>query len=270
MPTPQSISTFFKAASALALGLSLLSSTAHARQTPTITQPDRAVTSAILITQNAFTPPKNSRSRSPSRTTTGTRQGSCLSDTETAFTLFGPDAVLGQTTATRPAFVWHLPPSETAFPVTFRLLEPDEAGIPTLIHSEVLPYASGFTTYQLPTTVAPLSPNKEYRWQVVIECNPNYPSRSLSQELAFEVVPAPPGLLQTLSTATTASEKALAYGQSGLWYDAIAQVAQAQTPAAIAARTKLLSDLASDLAALEQSDEQLSQDILTIAEMTAR
>ena len=260
-----SLKPFGKVVPVLATGLILLlPSSANSREIILAQSPTGNALEGF--TESFFTPPRNPRSRSRSRTTTGTRQGSCLSDTVTAFTLFGPDATLGQTASTHPEFVWYLPAAETDFPVTFRLLSPDENGVPTLLYSTVLSYKSGFTKYQLPVSEPALSPGTEYRWQVVIACNPNYPSRSPSQELAFEVVPAPMGLAQTLSTTTTESEKAAAYGQAGLWYDAIAQVAEAETPAARAIRTGLLRDLAN----FEQANEQLSQDILNIADTVIR
>jgi Domain of Unknown Function (DUF928) len=286
MPAPKFISTLFKATPALVMGTLLLvpidytsgsSALAQANidgSSETLTPSSPSDADSIISAHSFFQPPRNRRSRSNSRTTTGTRQGSCLSDTETAFTIFGPDAMMGQTVSTHPEFVWHLPESEIDFPVIFRLLAPDEAGIPTLVHTEVLTYTAGFMKYQLPPTVPALSAGKEYRWQIVIECNANYPSRSLSQELSFEVVPASSELSQALSTAVTEADKASAYGQAGLWYDAIAQViapvtgqvTEGTTIENQAARTGLLRDLAES----ESENEELSQDILSIAEMTAR
>jgi hypothetical protein len=299
MPAPKSIFTLLKVTSALAISTLLLLQAAHTSEGSALAQtnidetsPTEALspsgnfgTDPIVNVSSSFQPPNNPRSQSRSRTTTGTyfqpprnprsrgsrtttgtRQGSCLSDTETAFTIFGPDATIGQTVSTHPEFVWHLPASETAFPVIFRLLAPNEAGIPTPIHTEILTYSAGFMKYQLPPTLPAVSAGIEYRWQVVVECNPNYPSRSLVQELSFEVVPAPAGLSQALSTAATETDKAAAYGQAGLWYDAIAPVSQATTAAAQEARTALLQDLAE----LESANEELSQDILSIAETTAQ
>ncbi len=274
------LSTLLSASSALAISAAvLLPPSAAAQQAPILAQASlnledapaaleppanpRPTRGILTTTGTYFRPPNNPRPRSGSRTTTGTRQGGCLGNTETAFTILGPEATVGRTLSSHPEFVWYLPESDVTFPVAFRLLAPNEAGIPTPIHMAELSYTAGFTTYQLPPDVHALVANKEYRWQVVVACNPNYPSRSLAQELSFEVVSSPAGLTQSISPSASDTDRALAYGQAGLWYDAIAQVAQATTPAAIEVRTGLLRDLA----AIETENEQFSQDILKLAEM---
>ena len=214
-----------------------------------------------------FQPPKDATASSRARTTTGTRRGGCLGPTETAFTIFGPDAsekVLGRTTSGYPTFVWHLPETTTDFPVIFRLLAPNEANIPVAIYETTLTYSSGFVVHQLPSTLSPLSPQTEYRWQVIIECNPEFPSQALIQELSFEVVPPTTALSQTLAVATTAAEKAIIYGQEGLWYDAIAQIIQMQSIDDKQALQGLLSDLA---VSMPPHQEQLRQNILEIIEV---
>lgn len=217
-------------------------------------------------TGTRFTPPPDPQPASGPTTPTGTRRGGCLGSTATAFTIFGPssaDNVLGHTTSQRPTFVWHLPEIEGTFPIVFRLMAPDTDNIPVAIYETTLDYTAGFMSHQLPTTEPALSPGVEYRWQVIIECNPAYPSRAIRQELFFEVVPTTAALSQALNNATTPAEQAIAYGQSGVWYDAIAQVANATTPTEQQTRLGLLTDLA---ASLPDSEAQLKQDILEIVE----
>ncbi|MEO0867059.1 MAG: DUF928 domain-containing protein [Cyanobacteria bacterium J06642_11] len=271
-------------ASTLALGSSVLMLTAaHGAQRmsappqPTqqqaqFTPPDDSQVDGDTIltsTGTYFRPPSDPSPTSGPRTSTGTRQGGCLGVTETAFAIFGPkatDKVVGQTASTRPTFVWHLPETERRFPVIFRLLAPDTDGIPTAIYQTTFDYTPGFISHQLPVPVPALSQGIEYRWQVIIECNPAYPSRAMLQELSFEVVPGPTGLSQTLAAANTSTERAIAYGQAGMWYDAIAEVAAATTPEDQQTRSGLLTDLA---ASLPDTEAQLQQDILGIVE-TAR
>lgn len=215
-----------------------------------------------------FIPPKDSRPASGPRTSTGTRRGGCLGPTATAFTAFGPpttETILGQTVAQHPTFVWHLPETDATLPIVFRLLAPDEDNIPVPIYETTLDYTSGFSTHQLPTTMAALSTGVEYRWQVIIECNPEFPAQAMLQELSFEVVSTSPELAQSLTAATTVTEQAVAYGQAGIWYDAIAQVAQTNTPADRQTLNQLLIDLADSM---PETEEQLRQDILTIVETT--
>jgi hypothetical protein len=219
-----------------------------------------------------FRPPRDSRRLSGPVTPGGSRYGGCLGITETAFTAFGPkdtEFIVGQTVSSHPEFVWHLPESAGTFPVIFRLLEPNEADRPIPIFETTLDYTPGFVKYQLPQTEPALSPGINYRWQVIVECNPAYPSRALVQELPFEVVPTTTTLSQALSEATTDTERALAYGREGIWYNAIAQVAQTTTIADQQTRSGLLSDLASSIAPdVDPTLEQLRQDILTIVEAT--
>ncbi|ESA34056.1 hypothetical protein N836_18885 [Leptolyngbya sp. Heron Island J] len=220
----------------------------------------------LTSTGTYFTPPPDPQPASGPTIPTGTRRGGCLGPTATAFTIFGPssaDNILGHTTSERPTFAWHLPEIEGTFPVVFRLLAPDADDIPVAIYETTLDYTPGFISHQLPATEPALSSGVEYRWQVIIECNPAYPSRAIRQELFFEVVPTTAALSQALAAATTAAERAIAYGQTGVWYNAIAQVANATTPAEQQTRLGLLTDLASSLPATE---EQLSQDILEIVE----
>ncbi len=215
-----------------------------------------------------FTPPKDARPLRGPATPGGSRYGGCLGLTDTTFTTLGPkdtELVMGQTVSTHPEFVWYLPESETPFTIIFRLLEPNEANTPIPIFEESLDYTAGFFKYQLPQTEKALSPGVNYRWQVIVECNPAYPSRSLVQELSFEVVAPTATLSQALSTATTDAERALAYGQAGIWYNAIAEVAEATTLTAQQTRGGLLSDLANSIS---PESDPLRQDILAIVAAT--
>ena len=227
----------------------------------------KAKDKAVPVTGTYFRPPEDATMSSGSRTSTGVRRGGCLGPTETAFTIFGPDAsekILGRTTSGHPNFVWHLPETAAEFPVIFRLLAPNEADIPVAVYETTLAYRAGFVVYQLPSTLRPLSPNTEYRWQVIIECNPEFPSQALIQELSFEVVPPTTPLTQALTVAETDAEKAIVYGQAGLWYDAIAQIIQVQSVNEKQALKGLLSDLA---ASMPPHKEQMRQNILEIIEV---
>lgn len=223
-----------------------------------------AVNLANITSGTYFRPPSNPRLGSGYRTSTGTRYGACLGVTETAFTLLGPDAdeqIAGLTTSRHPTFAWHLPETEATVPVIFRLLAPDEDNIPVPVYQTTLDYEAGMVSHQVPDTVEALTTDTEYRWQVIVECNPEYPAQAIIQERSFEVIPTSTTLSQALSASVTASERAVAYGQAGVWYDAIAQVAQAKTATDLETRMGLLTDLA---ASLPEEKEQLRQDILDI------
>ncbi len=254
MTIHRQLSTLVKTTSTIAFTVAIASSSIGTQPgVAQLTSPKTSTVDSFLspITK-AFQPPSNPRPARGYRTTTGTRQGSCVDSSETAFTTFGPSQTVGLSASTLPKFVWYLPASETPYPVKFRLLAPNEKGIPAPIHEKDLEYSDGFVSYQLPAEVR-LSPGVEYRWQIVVVCDTNYLSRSLNQELSFEVASPPADLQQSLALATTDAERALIYGQAGYWYDAIAQVAQSTDLDAIAIRQSLLEDLAK---IEEQTDAQ--------------
>lgn len=255
MSAPKFTLSLSKAVATTVVGVSILLPTA---------QIGLANTSKIETTtahEKSFRPPSNPRRVRGYRTTTGTRQGSCVGDANTAFTVLGPSDTVGLTASTRPAFVWNLPPSSEAYPVQFRLLAPNADGIPTPIHTAELTYKAGITKYSLPVEVTGLSPDVEYRWQVIVVCDENYLSRSLNQELAFEVVTPDAALQQSLQSATTDMQRATLYGEAGYWYDAIAQVAGSTEPEA----QNMLQTLIEDLAEVESENTDLSEDLLEIA-----
>lgn len=269
MFTPRLTSFFLKTAPAFLLGLVLVVASANVHVSRAIAQPVKSdhgslVRSVVSRLFGSFRQPDPKRPSGPT-TVTGSRGGRCLGAAQPTFTTLGPDETIGLTASNRPEFVWYLPASDIAYPVTFRLLVLNTEKDFTLVHTEDLAYTSGFTKYSLPAKVADLSPDKEYRWQVVVQCNPAHPARSLVQELSFEVVSPSASLLRSLNAATTDADRALAYGQAGFWYDAIAQVAQSVSSQDKAVRQSLLEDLANTAT----EDEQIKEDILRISEVNS-
>jgi len=267
MPAPKLSlrNIFLKSAAMIAVSMAVAMPSVGAAPRHAIAQPHTTASKEIDLTPfsgTAFRPPRRTRRRSGYRTTTGTRRGGCLGNTETAFSLLAPSANIGMSASGRPLFVWHLPETQETFPVRLRLLAPGADGIPEPVHTAGLSYTAGLMTYELPQSVPPLSPNKEYRWQVVIVCDESYPSRSMVQELSVAVEPPSGELTRSLTAATTTAERALAYGQAGFWYDAIAQVIGAADPQERA----MLKSLIEDLAATETENEQISEDLLEIAQ----
>jgi Domain of Unknown Function (DUF928) len=264
MTAPRLISTAVIALTAITLStpITLLGS----QPGLTATAPIKAATSdRSTVTVKAFRPPSNPRRVDGYSTTTGTRRGSCVGDTETPFAILGPSETIGLTASSRPSFAWYLPPSATVYPVQFRLLAPNDKGIPAPIYTADLNYTGGFNTYQLPAEAAALSPGTDYRWQIVVVCDAGYLSRSLTQERFFEVVPPSDDLQQSLATATSEVAQAVAYGENGFWYDAIAQVAQANNSQAIAVRQELLTDLAEI-----ESDNVLSEELRKLSAISVQ
>ena len=275
-PIQNAILSSVSIASALTFSLFGFASAAHADYVPpednSQPQPSSQTTAAgtrnntiVEMANTLYRPPSNPRPRSGSRTTTGTRQGTCLGNQDTPFAALGPDAIVGRTSKSHPSFTWYLPPTANDVPVVFRLLAPNEAGMPARVHSVELAYTPGYVTYQLPAEVPGLVSGQEYRWQVIIECDPRSPSRALVQELSVERVAASADLVRQLSVAATVAEEAAAYGAQGFWYDAIALVAQPQSVQDRAVRTELLRNLAE----AESMPSPWRDSLLEIADMTS-
>jgi hypothetical protein len=189
-----------------------------------------------------YNPPQDaSAPSSGSRTSTGVRRG-CLADAG-AMIIFAPHSYVGQTGSTRPTVSWFIPDQES-FAMELRLYELARDGNRTLLEKLDLATTPGLMQASLPVTQPPLEPGKQYLWQVVVLCNPNRPSSALVDEVVMEVVPLAAELEASLALATSPQERANLFAEGGLWYDALAQVAEAQTPEAVAYRDLLLQDLA--------------------------
>ena len=210
-----------------------------------------------------FQPPTDGRRFQGERTTTGTRGGSCPADA--LFSGLGPGSIMGLTTSNRPEFVWYLPDTLAGTPLLFRLLVMDGNGQPSLVDSVELPAQAGFMRYQLPESAPPLEVGQDYLWQVIVMCDPERASSFLTSTLPLQLATPTPELTAALGAATTDAERAIAYGEAGIWYDALATVAAGTSTTDKEVRTGLIQDLAT----FESDDEAFSLLLTTIAEQTA-
>ncbi len=209
-----------------------------------------------------FTPPDDTRPLPPTGTGSVGRGGSCNPAAgATAFTALGPASTLGLTTQVNPEFSWYVSPSEEGAPLMFRLLQVQENGRQIPMYWQELTAQTGFMSYQLSNDAPSLEIGQDYVWQVVVKCDQN---RSLTSSLPIRVVTSDADLTAQLSTAITDAERAVVYGQAGLWYDAFAQVMSSTTPAESEVRAGLLSDLA----AAEVDNQTLNSVLLAIVEET--
>ena len=221
----------------------------------------------LSATRTFFQPPSNPRPRTGRQTTVGTRQGSCLNNSDAAPTVLGSSTAIGYTTSARPTLTWYLPPSQDKFPVQIRLLAPNEAGTLVAIHTADLEYIPGYNTYTIPDSAPALVRGVEYGWQMTIECDPTAPSRSIVQNISVQRVVTSPALYQSLLASEDSVQTALSYGEYGIWYDAIAAVAHAQTAAARTIRSGLLRDLAqSENKQTESELTEIQINLLQLAE----
>jgi hypothetical protein len=195
------------------------------------------------VALGAYKPPsKPSFPKSPT-TTTGTR-GGCEENTQTTLTALTPQIHVGQTVSPYPTFAWFVP-DFNPLPMEFRLYKYDSSDRPQLIEKVKLQTSPGIMQRSLSRDKPGLLVGQNYRWQIVIFCNPNSPSSALVTEAEVKRVKMPQNLEQALSTANNSLERSNLYAESGLWYDAFAEVLKSQINTSTKEyKLKLLEDLA--------------------------
>ena len=199
--------------------------------------------------------PKNTKNDAPSDKSTGiaATRGTCSPASDNSekansatLTALAPYGHVGQSAATNPIFTWYISDRES-YPVEFWLYESDPAGYQgkgKQVYQTRLSSSAGITTHSLPTEVS-LVPGQTYIWQVAIICNPNSLSQSLVVNNRVEIVEIDPTATSQLDSTDDLVTKADIYANSGLWYDAIAEVAASPNdPQARDATIKLISQLA--------------------------
>ena len=177
-----------------------------------------------------FIPPKDAQ---PKHTTGGAsrNQGKCSQDSGitgpylTAVTPFQNKAL---TTQARPTLLVYLP-NTSAQKAFFSISEVTSKGQNQDYHYQTfLPIEkkSGVMQFTLPEDAPKLEIGKTYKWSFAIVCNTRLKPDSPGVEGIIERVSVNNDFVQQLKTATPL-EKAVLYGQGGLWYDSVASFAQA-------------------------------------------
>lgn len=145
---------------------------------------------------------------------------------------------IGQTTSSHPTFFWHLSQA-VSVPIQFTLVE---RGVAEPLFAKQIDSAEvGMMKLELPQDKPGLVTGKAYKWSVTLVCNARRPSANPYFYSWIERVPTPPELKQKLSSSSNFQgqtlltesadqerERALIYAQKGLWYDALASLAEAQ------------------------------------------
>ena len=169
---------------------------------------------------------------------------------------------IGRTASTNPTFVWYNF-SDDGDPIEFQLYRYEDDGSFAIV--DVAQYDTsqrGFMAYTLPPEVDELEVGEVYLWQVVLYCDQDFNEPGQYTSAEIEVVGLPTALAIGLPEDSVA--KARAFAGAGLWYDAFAEVYDAETPEAKALRQDLLLDLADletqlDESAIVNLSEQLRQ-----------
>ena len=193
----------------------------------------------------------NDAPNSQSTGVAATRSGSCnpadnnLKANAPTFATLAPYEHVGQSANTNPTFTWYIRDHES-YPVKFGLYEfdPDKYyGKGKQVYQTSLSSSMGMMTHGLPTEVS-LDSGKTYVWEVAVICNPNDLSHILLVYNHVKIVQIDPSTISQLDNTEDLVTKANIYAQSGLWYDAIAELAVLpDDPQARDATIKLISQL---------------------------
>ncbi|UBF28639.1 DUF928 domain-containing protein [Kovacikia minuta CCNUW1] len=210
---------------------------------------------ALAAESVLYKPPIRQR---PVGRTSGTGSRGCDSKTPSVpITPLVPKGHVGQTISGRPTFFWY---SADTKPVRFALVEP---GIPKpILEKTVQVTKPGIMQLELPKEVAELNTGKEYRWSVSIICNPNRPSNDTFTQAFIERVALDPELTKQLAATQSPQDRARILAQTGLWYDALATLAQASAVKPSAQNDLLLLlDQAglTEITARERKDDQAAK-----------
>lgn len=171
-----------------------------------------------------YRPPK--RPSAPKVTRPGASRGGCDPNTSLGLTPLVPFSHIGQTSSQRPTFTWFVP-ERAPHPLQFRLFKSN--GQPlyrTEIQSQM-----GIMQVSLPQNQPELTTGQVYRWQVVLVCNPQVPSRNVVAAAEIQVVEPAASLQTQLAVAPTPQQQSDLYAEAGLWYDAITAALKASETA---------------------------------------
>jgi Domain of Unknown Function (DUF928) len=177
-----------------------------------------------------YTPPPNPSKPKETGTNT-TRGGSCEGDSAAVLTALVPFSHMGQTISGHPTFTWFVP-DRTSRPLQLRLFT--RSGQP--LYRTEMQSQPGIMSVALPPNLPQLSIGQSYKWQVVLVCDRNVPSRNVVAAAEIQVVQPAASLQAQLAAAPTPQQRIDLYAESGLWYDAIAEArkisetSQNQTP----------------------------------------
>ncbi len=86
---------------------------------------------------------------------------------------------------------------------------------------------TGLVQLKLPKNAPELQSGREYRWAVSLTCNTKHPSENVYAMGWVKRVTATANQGKAIAAAGSDNERALAYAQSGLWYDALTAMSKA-------------------------------------------
>lgn len=203
-----------------------------------------------------FRIPEGSRGRPTRRRADGgSRSGSCVASDPIVALIPGSGEF--RTTVSHPTFWAYIPYQSDNFHSVRFSLWVDESDSHDLLYNDVPVSVStaipGIIRIPLPTTGPGLEINQSYAGTLVIRCDEGSPDQDLFVEFAVTRVPESSALSSDLQRATSSYEQAIAYGQNGIWYDALTLLGNAHattaSPQVTEAWRQMLTDVGlSDMA----------------------
>lgn len=184
-------------------------------------------TKALATEFQGYVPPPQRR---PIARTDGSASRGCPSGMFGSISLLVPSDHIGLTVSAHPTFSWYVSavPSTT---MQFALVEPGV--VKPILVKQLKVNKSGIIQLDLPELLS-LSVGKEYRWTVSLICNQKRPSqniyvRSRIQRVWVKALEVPELMGNPVSDniSTTMRDRAILYGQSGIWYDAVSTMSKA-------------------------------------------
>lgn len=128
----------------------------------------------------------------------------------------------GKTVAERPTFWFYVPYSSQQAPAGEFVLQ-SEQGNDIYRIPFTLPETPGFVNFSTPHSAAPLEINKSYRWYFKLYCEPQKASAPVFVDGWVQRVQLTPTLESQLRSTT---QDYAVYAANGIWYDAIAHLAE--------------------------------------------
>ncbi len=188
----------------------------------------------------------------PGRREGGGTRGGCLHGQVPLAGLVAlmPDSNFGQTTQDQPTLYWYTPPMSADEAELVVLDDNDDEVYRSTIN---LPESGGIVNLTLPAVGdrSLLDLNKDYHWYFSLVCDPMDRSGDIFVEGWIQRVEPSDDLSRRLVVARSEQERAIAYAESGIWYDALGSVATSRQsspgdPAASASWATLLESIGLD------------------------
>ncbi len=202
---------------------------------------------ALIVTPAAlasYTPGDQNPVPSGHRSDGGTTRG--CSGGGMPLTVLASRNYIGRTISPHPTFAWFVPGDSASKSMQFTIYEWVPGGKAKEVRKMSLQSSAGIMKLSPFSDSEPgLQQGKEYLWQVVIHCDPDYPSSDLVGEASIEVVGMPPEVQSELNRAVNSVEKANIYAEAGLWYNALDEALELAEPSKLGeVGSTLLNDLA--------------------------